>query len=119
VAAADVVWIFSPEYNLSYPGIVKNVIDWLSRPVAPTKWEEPSLLVGKKFTLSAAGGKFAGKKGLEKLNELLTVLRAEVLDVPQTGITLNVEAWTEGRMILTDEQKAEIKAQAEALLKAL
>ena len=31
---------------------------------------------------------------------------------PQTGITLNAEAWTEGRMILTDEQRAALKAQA-------
>ena len=119
VAAADAVWIFSPEYNMSYPGVLKNAIDWLSRPVDPTKWEDPSLLVGKKFTASAAGGKFAGKKGLEKLNELLNALGAEVLDIPQTGIMLNVEAWTEGKMILTDEQKQEVKAQAEALLKAL
>ena len=35
----------------------------------------------------------------------------------QTGIVLNLEAWTEGRMILTAEQIASLKAQAEAFLK--
>ncbi|MDD7536882.1 MAG: NADPH-dependent FMN reductase, partial [Bullifex sp.] len=29
---ADALWFFTPEYNHSYPGAVKNLIDWLSRP---------------------------------------------------------------------------------------
>ena len=38
---------------------------------------------------------------------------------PQTGVILNAEAWTEGRMILTDEQRAALKEQAEAFVKYL
>jgi hypothetical protein len=47
---------------------------------------------------------------------LLTLLKADVME-QQTGIVLNLEAWTEGRMILTEEQIASLKAQAEAFLK--
>ena len=46
VAAADGVWIFSPEYNYSYPGHVKNLIDWLSLPVDPADRNVPTVLVG-------------------------------------------------------------------------
>ena len=58
----------------------------------------------------------ATAKCREKLTELLTFLQADVME-QQTGIVLNLEAWTEGRMILTEEQIASLKAQAEAFLK--
>lgn len=31
VLVADAIWIFSPVYNFSIPGTVKNLLDWLSR----------------------------------------------------------------------------------------
>ena len=31
VLAADAIWIFSPVYNFSIPGSVKNLLYWLSR----------------------------------------------------------------------------------------
>jgi GTP cyclohydrolase II len=58
----------------------------------------------------------ATAKCREKLTELLTFLKADVME-QQTGIVLNLEAWTEGRMILTAEQIASLKAQTEAFLK--
>lgn len=118
VKEADGIWVFTPEYNFSYPGHVKNLFDWLSRPLVPGDYETPTVINGKKVALSGAGGKMATAKCREKLAELLTFIRAEVIE-PQTGIVLNLEAWTEGRMILTEEQKAMLKVQAEAFLKAL
>lgn len=116
VAEADGVWIFSPEYNYSYPGHVKNLIDWLSRPVDPADRNAPTVLAGKKFTLTGAGGKAATAGCRKLLTTLLTVLKADVMTEGQTGIALNTEAWTEGRMILTEEQKSQLAKQAELFL---
>lgn len=119
VAQADGIWIFSPEYNFSYPGHVKNLLDWLSRPVVPNDYATPTVINGKKVTMSGAGGQMATGKCREKLAELLTFIKADVMTTPQTGITLNAEAWTEGRMILTDEQRTALKEQADAFVKYL
>lgn len=119
VANADGLWIFTPEYNFSYPGHLKNVIDWLSRPVVAYDFATPTVMNGKKVALSGAGGQMATSKCREKLTELLTFIKADVMTDPQTGVVLNAEAWTEGRMILTDEQLAALKAQAEAFVKYL
>ena len=116
IAEADGVWIFSPEYNYSYPGHVKNLIDWLARPVDPADRNAPTVLAGKKFTLTGAGGKAATAGCRKLLTTLLTVLKADVMTEGQTGIALNIEAWTEGRMILTEEQKAQLAKQAELFL---
>ena len=37
VKSADGIWYFTPEYNHSVPGGLKNLIDWLSRPVSDTE----------------------------------------------------------------------------------
>ena len=116
VKEADGIWVFTPEYNFSYPGHVKNLFDWLSRPLVAGDYETPTVINGKKIALTGAGGKMATAKCREKLTELLTFLKADVME-QQTGIVLNLEAWTEGRMILTEEQISSLKAQAEAFLK--
>lgn len=116
IKEADALWVFTPEYNFSYPGHVKNLFDWLSRPVKAGDFETPTVINGKKVALSGAGGKMATAKCREKLTELLTFIKADVME-QQTGIVLNTEAWTEGRMILSDEQRKALKAQVEAFLK--
>lgn len=47
IAAADALIISTPEYNASIPGILKNVIDWLSR-------DKPVSMDGKPLLLLAA-----------------------------------------------------------------
>lgn len=114
VGEADTLWIFTPEYNLSYPGHLKNLFDWLSRPVIPMDYATPTCINGKHVAISGAGGKFATANCRAKLTELLTFIKAEVLP-EQTGIAVPAEAWGTDILTLTDKQKAELKAQADSL----
>lgn len=116
VEEADGVWVFTPEYNQSYPGQVKNVIDWLSRPLKPYDFETPTVIRGKKVALTGAGGNQATRFVREKLVELFTFTGAEVLET-QTGIVLGEEAWTKGIVVLTEENKKNLSAQIDAFLK--
>ena len=115
VAEADGLWIFTPEYNMSYPGHLKNLLDWMSRPVKFMDYGTPTCINGKRVAISGAGGKAATANCREKLTELLTFMKAEVLP-QQVGIAVPAEAWSTDVLVLTDEQKEELKALAEKLI---
>jgi NAD(P)H-dependent FMN reductase len=115
VSEADGVWIFTPEYNMSYPGHLKNLLDWLSRPVKLMDYGTPTCINGKRVAVSGAGGKAATADCRAKLTELLTFIKADVLP-NQVGISVPGEAWGTDVLTLTDEQKSQLKAQADALI---
>ena len=109
----DGIWVFTPEYNRSYPGLLKNLFDWLSRPMDISNPTNATAVQGKKITVSGAGGNNKTASCREKLNELLHFIKMDVMTEPQTGIALGKEAWTNGVFKLTDEQLSELKTQAE------
>ena len=118
VGEVDGLWIFSPEYNYSYPGHLKNLIDWLSRSLVAGDRDTPLVINDKKVALSGAGGGMATAKCREKLMELLTLpfIRANVMKEPQTGIHLSAEAWTSGELMLSPDEKGVLARQVEAFL---
>jgi len=115
VSEADALWIFTPEYNMSYPGHLKNLLDWLSRPVKFMDYGTPTCINGKRVALSGAGGKAATADCRAKLTELLTFMKADVLS-EQVGITVPAEAWGTDVLTLTEEQEAALKALADKLI---
>jgi len=54
-ADADATLVVTPEYNGSIPGVLKNAIDWLSRPFGDSALKDKPLAV-----VGAAGGRFGG-----------------------------------------------------------
>ena len=46
IAAADALLISTPEYNFSIPGVLKNAIDWASRPPDPPLDGKPAAIMG-------------------------------------------------------------------------
>ena len=115
----DGIWVFTPEYNRSYPGLLKNLFDWLSRPMDISNPTNATAVQGKKITVSGAGGSNKTASCREKLNELLHFIKMDVMTEPQTGIALGKEAWTNGVFKLTDEQLSELKTQAERFVEFL
>jgi chromate reductase len=116
VKAADGIWVFSPEYNYSYPGIVKNLFDWLSRPMVKGDYATAAA-TGKKITVSNIAGKSTGAGSRAKLVELFGKIRMIVMDQPLTGLAIPPAAFGGAPLTFTDEQKAQLKTQAEAFLK--
>lgn len=75
----------------------------------------PTCINGKRVAISGAGGKAATANCRVKLTDLLTFIKAEVLP-EQTGVAVPGEAWGTDVLVLTDEQKALLKVQADALI---
>lgn len=84
VKSADGIWFFTPEYNHFFPGVLKNLIDWLSRPVSDT---EPQVLAGKPAAISGISPGMSGT-GLaqDHLVTLISFLNMKVMNVPRLTI---------------------------------
>lgn len=79
VRSADAVLIATPEYNGSVPGVLKNALDWLSRPYGEGAFRGKT--VGM---LSATTGGYGGIWSLQELRKVLGVMGASVVDAEFT-----------------------------------
>jgi len=105
--------IASPEYNSSVPAVLKNVIDWVSRP-APG---EPPLVAfrGKVATLmSASPGAPGGLQGLNHVRSILSNLGVIVLP-DQIAVAKAHEAFKPDGSIIDLKQQAGIEALGKTL----
>jgi len=75
IAEADAVLISTPEYNASVPGVLKNAIDWASRPFPDNSLRgKPVAIVG------ASTGLFGAVWAQAELRKVLHHTGADVVD---------------------------------------
>jgi chromate reductase, NAD(P)H dehydrogenase (quinone) len=75
IARADAVLFATPEYNWSVPGVLKNAIDWASRPLASNPLRnKPVAVVG------ASTGAFGAVWSQAELRKVLSATGARVLE---------------------------------------
>ena len=117
VLAADAIWIFSPVYNFSIPGTVKNLLDWLSRAIDLSDTRGASALQDKIVTVSSVAN--AGHDQLFAIyKDLLPFIRTQVVGY-FTAARVNDSAWADGQLVLEDSVAASLEKQAEDLLQAI
>jgi len=108
VKDADALLIATPEYNFSFPGVLKNVIDWLSRPPLD------AVFVRKPLAIMGAGGRLGSARAQYHLRQVCGCLSMLPVPRPEIFIASAWEKFDDGR--LTDQ--AAVK-QVEELLAAL
>jgi NAD(P)H-dependent FMN reductase len=119
VMSSDAIWIFTPEYNQSIPGVLKNLLDWLSRPLDPSDPERKTAIRGKKVIVSGAGGGKRTQFCREALFNLLAFIGAEELDDRGRGFALDRRTFTENIWEPDESVINDLKEQADILIKSI
>jgi chromate reductase len=82
IAAADGVIIVTPEYNYSVPGVLKNAIDWASRPGYASVLKDKPV-----FIASVSGGALGGVRAQAHLKNVLGGVLAKTFVWQEVAIT--------------------------------
>ncbi|KAK9695885.1 hypothetical protein K7432_012751 [Basidiobolus ranarum] len=108
IAACDAIIIATPEYNFSYPGALKNAIDWASRPLGTT-----NSFSGKAIALMSAGpGAYPGASGGHRaqlhLQQVLSILNTHLVSLPMICVTGSASAFDEttGKLVSEHTQQS-------------
>jgi len=115
VQSAAGVWFFTPEYNHSIPGVLKNLIDWLSRPISQS---EPQVLNGKPAAFSGIALGISGTAiAQDQLVALISFLNMKVMNQPRLTIPTAMQQTDQNGQLALTTCAQFLEKQANAFLK--
>ena len=81
IREADAILFVTPEYNYSVPGVLKNAIDWASRPYGDSAWNgKPAAIMG------ASVGGIATARAQYHLRQMMVFLNMFPINQPEVMI---------------------------------
>lgn len=101
IRAADAILFVTPEYNYSIPGVLKNAIDWASRPYGDSAWNgKPAAIMG------ASIGTIGTARAQYHLRQMMVFLNMFPVNQPEVMIAKAADKFDEEGN-LTDEKTKE------------
>jgi chromate reductase len=110
VKAADAILFVTPEYNYSIPGVLKNAIDWASRPSGDSAWAGKPAAV-----MSVSTGMLGGARAQYHLRQTFVFLDMHPVNRPEVMVNFAAQKFDQ-QGNLTDPKAKELAGD---LLKAL
>ena len=104
VKKADALIFAVPEYNYSFPGVLKNAVDWVSRPYGQSGW------AGKPVALLSTGGGLGGARAQYHFRQVVAGLQMYTLAGPEIFVA-NAATKFDAQGKLTDEAARKLIAQ--------
>jgi chromate reductase len=108
---ADALLIASPEYNYSIPGVLKNAIDWASRPFQGNPLEGKPVAI-----MSASTGKLGGARAQYHLRQTFVFLNMHPINRPEVMLSQAASNFDANGMLTNEQTRALIKQLIEALV---
>jgi len=114
VKNADGIWFFTPEYNYYFSGVLKNLLDWLSRPISKS---ERQVLSQKPAAISGITPGMSGTLASQQhLVSVISTLNMRVMNFPRLTIPNAMQQLDDqGRLSLTASRPF-LEKQADAFL---
>lgn len=110
IAAADALLIATPEYNYSIPGVLKNALDWATRP------PRENVLLGKPGAIMGAGGTSGTMRAQAALRNAAQGCGLVLLVRPEVVVARSWEKFDADGNLTDDDTRARVKALVEALV---
>jgi chromate reductase len=111
IKAADAILIATPEYNYSIPGILKNAIDWASRPYGDNSFEDKPVAV-----MSASIGMLGGARAQYQLRQVFVFLNMHPINRPEVIVTFASQKIDENGRLTDETTRKFIKELLENLI---
>ncbi len=103
IKSADAILISTPEYNYSIPGVLKNAMDWASRPHGDNSFE--GKVVGM---TSASGGMLGGSRAQYHLRQTFVYLNMHALNRPEVIIPKVMEKFDKDGNLIDEKTREKI-----------
>ena len=108
---ADALLIATPEYNYSIPGVLKNALDWASRPF------QDNALRGKPVAImSASTGKFGGARAQYHLRQTFVMTNMYAVNQPEVMLASAAENIDANGRLTNEQTRKLIRQLIEALV---
>ncbi len=102
IKAADAILMVTPEYNYSVSGVLKNAIDWASRPPGDNSWAGKPVAI-----MSASTGMLGGARAQYHLRQMFVFLDMYAVKRPEIFVAhADRQFDSEGRLL--DEKAKEL-----------
>lgn len=111
IRAADAILIATPEYNYSISGVLKNAIDWASRPYGDNSFEGKPVAV-----MSASPGMLGGARAQYHLRQVFVSLDMHSLNRPEVMVPFTDDTIDEKGRVTDDKTREKIRELLESLV---
>jgi len=112
IVAADALLIATPEHNYSVPGVLKNAIDWASRPYGNNSFNDKPVAI-----MSASAGFLGGARAQYHLRQSFVFLNVRTVNRPEVFVGNVRDRFDADGRLLDETSRAKIKELLEALIK--
>ena len=111
IREADAILICTPEYNYSIPGVLKNAIDWASRPYGDSAWDgKPVAIMG------ASPGALGTARAQYHLRQCFVFLNMRALSRPEVMIADASDKFDEQGNLIDQDTRDRIGKLVSALV---